>query len=443
MRLSKFRLPLLAATAWMGLGFSVWAMDLGLGETVFVTPTSTTYSLAPSYWLSTSYVTPTAYVVPSYLSTSYVVPSYYATSYAASSYYATTYADLPLAYWPTTYVATAYRRGLFGRRWIVERPLIASYGTTYLPTSYVSAYAPASYVYPSYYTRSYRVRSYAPTVYEYPTVWESAAVVRRSDCDEVAWAPAASSPAPPIVSRPGSSAGTRAGQQVDPSEDLTIPSDVGPARADERGGARASGSDAATKGQGAAGGRADSPPTPPAAEQSGQAAPKNPASQPATKSSAPSGTNAAQKQDTDAAAKTKAAPPAAPAGEPNEIDLKPAPGFDGSGTIRRDSSKPIYSTRALRPERRNVLIGKVESSTGEPQGEVPVTVTSRSNSLIHHDGLTNAFGGFAIRLTDGEWTVNVTMPSGRVYPVRTVTVTNGRVVDNQEGRDVHSLIITY
>ena len=73
----------------------------------------------------------------------------------------------------------------------------------------------------------------------------------------------------------------------------------------------------------------------------------------------------------------------------------------------------------------------------------PSAVTSRSNSAIHHDGMTNAFGGFAIRLTDGEWTVNVTMPSGRVYPVRNVTVSDGRVMDNQEGREVHNLIISY
>jgi hypothetical protein len=122
----------------------------------------------------------------------------------------------------------------------------------------------------------------------------------------------------------------------------------------------------------------------------------------------------------------------------------PAPGGDAAGTIRRDAGKAVYSTvRQLRPERRSILIGRVESSAGEPLGEVPVTVTSRANGAIHHDGLTNAFGGFAIRLADGDWTVNVRMPSGRVYPVRSVTVTNGRVMDNQEGREVHSLIISY
>jgi hypothetical protein len=427
----------------MGLGFSVWAMDFGFGETVFVTPTSTTYSLAPSYLLSTSYATPTAYVVPNYVSTSYAVPSYLSTSYVVpSSYYATTYTTEPLSLLPTTYVATAYRRGLFGRRWLVERPVIASYGTAYFPSSYATTYVPSSYVYPSYVATSYRVRSYTPTVYEYPA-WETASVIRRGDCDEVALAPSVSSPAPSSSSRPSTSGGTNTGQ-YDSIDDPTIPSTVEPLRADERAGARTSGSEALTKGQAPSGGRADTPPIPPAAEQGQQGTPKNQTSVPPPKSNAgAAGNTATPKQDADAATKSKAAVPTAPAGDSNEIDLRPAPGLDGSGTIRRDSGKAIYSTRALRPERRNILVGRVESSAGEPQGEVPVTVTSRSNRLIHRDGLTNAFGGFAIRLADGEWTVNVTMPSGRVYPVRTVTVSNGKVVDNAEGREVHNLIITY
>jgi hypothetical protein len=89
------------------------------------------------------------------------------------------------------------------------------------------------------------------------------------------------------------------------------------------------------------------------------------------------------------------------------------------------------------------LIGRVENAAGDPLSDVPVTVTNRSNSQVHREGLTNAFGGFAIRLTDGEWSVNVTKSSGIVYTVRRITVTNGSVVDNQEGREIPSLIITY
>jgi hypothetical protein len=92
---------------------------------------------------------------------------------------------------------------------------------------------------------------------------------------------------------------------------------------------------------------------------------------------------------------------------------------------------------------RNVLLGRVESDAGEPLGEVAVSVTNRENSAIRKDGMTNAFGNFAIRLTDGEWTVNVRVPSGRVYPVRSITVSNGKILDNQEGREVRNLIISY
>jgi len=421
----------------MGIGFSVRAMDIRYGETVFVTPTSTTFSLAPSYVVSRSYVTPTAYVVPSSYSTGYVVPSSYSTAYVVPSAFSTAYVSEPLTLLPTTYVATTYRRGLLGRRWLVERPVIASYGTTYFPSSYATTYVPSSYVLPTYYATSYRLRTYTPTVYEYPAVWETASVIPRGDCDEVAWNyPVTSPPASSITERRASTSNKAAQRE---SNEEPIPSYVDVPPRDEPTAPRSPASDAATKAQTPAAGRADSPPLPPAAE-----TPKNQTSQPAPTAAPGAGANlgGASKPDADAAAKAKAAVPTAPGGDQNE--LVPAPGADSSGTIRRDAGKAVYSsTRALRPERRNVLIGRVESSAGDPQGEVPVTVTSRSNNLIHHDGLTNAFGGFAIRLSDGEWTVNVRMPSGRLYPVRSVTVTNGKVLDNQEGREVHSLIISY
>ena len=189
MRLSYIRVPLMAATAWMGIGLSVWARDIRYVDTVFVTPTVRTVSLAPSYVVSSSYVAPTAYVVPSYYSTASVVPSLFATTYVAE----------PLTVLPTSYVATSYRRGLFGRRWLVERPVIASYGTTYIPSSYIAnyetSYIPSTYVLPTYYATSYRSRTYTPTVAEYPVVWETSAVASRSsDCDEIAWAPTVNSP---------------------------------------------------------------------------------------------------------------------------------------------------------------------------------------------------------------------------------------------------------
>ena len=55
--------------------------------------------------------------------------------------------------------------------------------------------------------------------------------------------------------------------------------------------------------------------------------------------------------------------------------------------------------------------------------------------------LTDAFGRFAVRLDDGDWTVNVTMPSGRVYSVSQIRVSNGQITDPQ-GNRVPSLEIT-
>ena len=66
MGLPHFRLPLMAATAWTGIGLSVWAMDIRYSESVFVTPTARTVSHAPSYLVSSSYVAPTAYVATAY-----------------------------------------------------------------------------------------------------------------------------------------------------------------------------------------------------------------------------------------------------------------------------------------------------------------------------------------------------------------------------------------
>ena len=56
----------------------------------------------------------------------------------------------------------------------------------------------------------------------------------------------------------------------------------------------------------------------------------------------------------------------------------------------------------------------------------PFTWRRADNLRSVTTGMTDAFGNFAIRLTDGEWTVNVRMPSGRFYQVRTVTVKNGK-----------------
>jgi hypothetical protein len=70
-----------------------------------------------------------------------------------------------------------------------------------------------------------------------------------------------------------------------------------------------------------------------------------------------------------------------------------------------------------------------------------VTVTSRTNAFEDRVQSTDAAGRFAVRLPDGDWTVKVAMPSGRVYAVSQITVSGGAVADDL-GRDIPSLVIT-
>ncbi len=249
--------------------------------------------------------------------------------------------------------------------------------------------------------------------------------------------PAASqtdSAAAQTYSIPRSSGGSRS-VRSEPIDDPTIPSIVDPPQAGEpaiRSSVQGSTKPATPETT------ADSPPKPPIPLREKTTAPL---AQPAPVGTG-SGTETPKAGATSPAA-TKPAAPTAPSGDPVEPDLKPAP-VDNAGANRRETLRPIYPiTRTLRPELRNVLVGRVESDSGEPMGEVSVAVTRADNVSIRRAGMTNAFGTFAIRLTDGEWNVNVRMPSGRFYAVRSVTVSNGKIVDNQEGREVRNLIISY
>ena len=134
--------------------------------------------------------------------------------------------------------------------------------------------------------------------------------------------------------------------------------------------------------------------------------------------------------------------PAAPADGSEPIDLEPAPQAQEGDIIRRESMKALYPTSRV-AARRNVLFGTVEDDYRRPREEVPVVVVNRFNSSIRHTGVSDAYGGFAIRVPDGQWIVRVTMPSGNTQPVRDITVSGGRVIDNAEGKDMANLIITY
>jgi len=85
----------------------------------------------------------------------------------------------------------------------------------------------------------------------------------------------------------------------------------------------------------------------------------------------------------------------------------------------------------------------VETNSGDPREGVRVDVANRTDRRLARHGISDAFGSFAIGLEDGDWSVEVTMPSGRVYSVRQISVTKGRVVDDQEQREIPNLIISY
>jgi hypothetical protein len=89
-----------------------------------------------------------------------------------------------------------------------------------------------------------------------------------------------------------------------------------------------------------------------------------------------------------------------------------------------------------------VLFGRVKArDSNEPEEGVRVTLRNRTNAYADRLALTDAFGRFAVKVPDGDWTVNVTMPSGRAYSVSQIIVSNGLISDDA-GRDVPSLVIT-
>ena len=63
MRSFGVRLPILAVTAWAGIGLSVSAMGYRYGETVYVSPTVATFGWPASYETTAAYV-PTHTAIP-------------------------------------------------------------------------------------------------------------------------------------------------------------------------------------------------------------------------------------------------------------------------------------------------------------------------------------------------------------------------------------------
>jgi hypothetical protein len=367
---------------------------------------------------------------PTYYSSAYYPTSYYSTAYYPTSYYSTTYypSYYSSAYYPTYYYSSAYYPTYYSTAYYPTYYSSAYYPTYYSSAYYPTAYYPSAYYYPTYYSSSYYYPTtyYPSSYYYYPTTYYARGYYLGANTKRE------------VTSQPATKIATDR-RKVDDSERLAERQMLA-SKAASDGDIVTSEAPTAAKSpllrrttyQAVSGSARDvtqSPPvvskTPPSTESGKRAASGAGAGQRASKPGV-------------AAPAEKAAPAQAPQGEVNEPTLEPAPPLD-STPKKRDSLRPRYQSQATR----NVLLGRVESDAGEAREGVRVTVSSRNDPGLARAGVSNAFGRFAIRLDEGDWTVRVTMPSGRIYAVRQISVQNGHVVDGDEGRDIPNLIISY
>lgn len=418
MRSIGYRLPILAALALPLVLDSGW-VPANAAEVVYLE----TVDWVPAFsvvTVPTSYVAATSFVVPA----SYVIPTAYTTAYVAETAFVepTTYLS------PTYYETRLRRRGLFGRR------LVETTRAYYMPTT---AYYPTThyYYYPTTYTTSAIVdRAVVPSGY----------VVASSACCGTEIVASSTPTVRTLPAEPSTTSVPKAKKpaviQSKPEEEVEpISSTVSPPPAEEPR-PRVESSRSAP-----AAGKTESPPTPPTPnrEQS-TAAPNKPASAQPKAATAPPNSpagNDAQElppvQPAPARIPGAVEPPVAPA---DGFDLRSADEGSAGAPIRREARKP--TTYTPRPEFRNILFGNVKARTsGDPQEGVRVTLSSRTNAFEDRVQETDAAGRFAVRVPDGDWTVKVTMPSGRTYPVSQITVSNGAITDD-DGRDIPSLVIT-
>ncbi len=422
MRSFGFRLTSLVALFWAAIAPAAGANghDRDAVETVYVMPSSFSVPVATSYVLSTSRVVSTSTVVP----TAYAVPTYYTTGYWMN----------PVAVAQPLYAETAYvrRGGLFGRRWVVERPVVATmYTTSAVPTTYLAP------------TTVYRSTSYAVVD---PFLVPSSYITETECVCPTTVASAAPKAEQPARSESNSSTGSRA-IQSQPEDRRAMSSDVEPppSQLNPAGRGRVGeSSDRVTGSQGEnepampSGVKDNSPPPPPAAVN-----PPQSSQVPATKPEASKKAQASPVETGGIVPRSNVeatAPPVAP--DQPAIDHNALPPIAPAGSGRHESFKPsTYTLRPVPAEMRNVLIGTVRSRTdGELQEGVRISLR-RAGTSSGKETMTNALGNFAVRLTEGAWDVDVTMPSGRVYVVSRLRVSDGTIVD-ELGRRVPSLEIT-
>ncbi|MGC8638501.1 MAG: hypothetical protein ACP5XB_01335 [Isosphaeraceae bacterium] len=431
MRSIGFRLPILAALALGWSGAPARAFQVVYLETMDWAPTSSVLTFPTTYVAATSYVVPASYVIPTAYTTAYV------TETALVS---------PTTYLAPTYYETRFRRGgLFGRR------LVATTRGYYLPTT---AYYPTTYYYyyPTTYSSSVLVdRAIVPSEYVVASTSSSCCgtEVVASSTPTVRSLPAEQAPAAPRTSRGSQSHVV----QSEPENQGAVNSSVTPLPEEEpRGRVEQSQNQAA-------GNTAQTPAAPQAATRGNSTTVTPPQPQPVPwKQATPSAgapTGKTQTQTQPKVAPIEPAPtgsqagglePPTPVAPADGSSLFPAPDEkpgSGAGTVRHEARKPsIYNPRTIRPEFRNILFGSVKArQTGELEEGVRVTVSSRTNAFEDRVQETDAAGRFAVRVPDGDWTVKVTMPSGRIYAVSQITVMGGAITDDS-GRDIPSLVIT-
>jgi len=109
--------------------------------------------------------------------------------------------------------------------------------------------------------------------------------------------------------------------------------------------------------------------------------------------------------------------------------------------LRRQSQKPVAANSRPLLRASNILEGKVVSSeTRQGEEGVRVIVSNRPGPFEDRIATSDSTGHYAVRLPDGDWTVKVAMPSGRVYAVSQITISGGQITD-RSGQYIPSLTI--
>jgi hypothetical protein len=442
MRSIGWRLPILAMSVLLLNRAQARGQEVLYLEAADWIPTASVLTMPTSYVAAGTYVFPTSYAAPTVYATAYLTESALVTPklYLAPSYYETRFR----------------RRGLFGRR------LVETTRAYYVPTN---AYYLTTYNDPITFRSSANVdAAVMPALYA--TTTSTRCCGEADDTPIVRDLPASSEPAWSTVA---ASLAARSSLREQPpvlseqAEYDSIPSNVPELRtreADASQAGEAIGAQAGYETRKLPSSRVEPPP-----------APQLPTREQSTVRSTPSAPTAAKPDaqghdvvDLDAVTDPSAefrstarpGPPASAAPAPRVEAPRPVVPTEGeelqpaldqtaprTGGQRRDSQRPVLTTpRYIRPELRNVLFGRVEArDTSEPEEGVRVFISNRLNTSKGREALTDAFGRFSIRVPDGDWTVSVTMPSGRVYSVRKIIVSNGQITD-EIGRDVPSLVIT-